>query len=539
MADRFLTFVGWLGTVLAALAVGRFTALDPTWDAPLAWISVGGGLCVAAYLAAVRRASAREVSTSAARSRLSAVPVIAAVALTAGVGVAGSRIGVRWDLTSSQAFQLAPETIAALRSLDAPARVLLFAQPADFPTYRAALREYAAASPHVTVEYIDIGTQPILVRHYEVREYGTAAIEHNGRVELIDALSEQQFTNALVRLREGTTRRVYFTTGHAERDVASTERVGYSTAAAELQRQNLVVEKINFTETAEVPSDASLVVVAGPRADFFSAEIDALRQYLGRGGAVLFLVDPFEDLKRYITETGMALFMMDPSSVSVTGELRNLTAFLGEFGAVLGNDVVVDTSDMGQYIGTDASVPVASRYPDHPITQGLTSLSAYPMARTVVPTPVDGATPVVFIETSDRTWSESDIPSLAAGRFSMDPASGDREGPVPLGVAVSRLPSAAAFGASGQARETRIVVVGDSDFAANYSSNVPGNAEMFLSIVRWLAQQTVVTIAPRVPEERRLAMDGTGFRLVSWFALFVLPGVAFGVAAWRYRRGTG
>ena len=529
MADRLLTIAGWLGTALVALAAGRFAVVDPRWDAYLFRVALGGVACVAIYAAATWSTRSRNAEVAAARSKLAMVTVVAAVAIAVAVSVVAGRYSWRWDLSPNQVYQLSSETRTALQLLEAPVRVLLFAQPEDFQSYRDRLREYAEASAFVTIEYVDIETQPILVGQYDVREYGTAAIEHKGRVELIDGMSEQQFTNALIRLREGTTRRVYFTTGHAERDTASTERVGYSNAGAELQRENLVVEKINFTQQAEVPADAALVVVAGPRADFFPAEIDALRQYLERGGAVLFLVDPFEDLKRYITETGMALFMMDPSSVSVTGELRNLTAFIREQGAELGDDVIVDTSDMGQYIGTDASVPVASRYPDHPITQGLSSLSAYAMARSVKPVPVDGATPVPIIETTDRTWSETDIQSLAAGRFSMDPASGDRQGPVSLAVAVSKRPSAAAFGAAGQARDTRLVVVGDSDFVANYSTNVPGNAQIFLSIVRWLAQQTVVAIPPRAPQERVLTMTGADVRTISWIALLLLPGLAFGV----------
>jgi ABC-type uncharacterized transport system involved in gliding motility auxiliary subunit len=534
VANRFLTVAGWLGTALVALAAGRFAVVDPRWDAYLVWIVVAGVACIAIDLAASWRDRSRRDAHAARLTRMT-VPAVAAVALAIAVSILAVSYGRRWDLTANQVYQLSSETRVALQSLDAPVRVLLFAQLEDFPIYRDRLREYAEASAFVTIEYVDIKAQPVLVGQYDVREYGTAAIEYKGRIELVDGLSEQQFTNALVRLREGTTRRVYFTTGHAERDTASTERVGYSNAAAELRRENLVVEKLNFTQQAEVPADAVLVVVAGPRADFFPAEIDALRQYLERGGAVLFLVDPFEDLKRYITETGMALFMMDPSSVSVTGELRNLTAFIGQQGAELGNNVVVDTSDMGTYIGTDASVPVASRYPDHPITQGLSSLSAYAMARSVTPVPVEGSTPVPIIETTDRTWSETDIQSLAAGRFSMDPARGDRPGPVSLGVAVSRRPSAEAFGATGRARDTRLVVVGDSDFVANYSANVPGNAQMFLAIVRWLAQQKVVTIAPRVPEERVLTMSGADVKMVSWLALLLLPALAVGVAGGMVR----
>jgi len=38
-------------------------------------------------------------------------------------------------------------------------------------------------------------------------------------------------------------------------------------------------------------------------------------------------------------------------------------------------------------------------------------------------------------------------------------------------------------------RYSRLAVVGDSDFAANYSANIPGNVDMFLSIVRWLTMR--------------------------------------------------
>jgi hypothetical protein len=99
-----------------------------------------------------------------------------------------------------------------------------------------------------------------------------------------------------------------------------------TTACAALQRENFVVEKFNLARDGGFPSDATVAVVARPRADFFRAEIESLQSYLNRGGALLLMIDPFEDMKRYITESGIALFMMDPSSVSATGELRNLTA---------------------------------------------------------------------------------------------------------------------------------------------------------------------------------------------------------------------
>jgi hypothetical protein len=227
---------------------------------------------------------------------------------------------------------------------------------------------------------------------------------------------------------------------------------------------------------------------------------------------------------------------MDPSSVSGSGELRNLTTFIRGEGAELGNDVVVDTSEMGQFIGTDASVPVAASYPSHPITQGLTALSAYPMARSVKPVPANGITASAFIETSDRTWSETDIQQLGAGRLSLDQEDGDRPGPVSLGVAVESPPRSSPAGQA-PVRPLRMVAVGDSDFAANYSANIPGNAEMFLSIVRWLAQEKAAAIPSRLPQERVLTMTAWQHRLISWVALLLLPGMAVGVAAYLRRRG--
>ncbi len=523
VTDRALTIVGWAGTILVALAVGRFAAVDPRWDAYLVWLALAGVTCVVIYAA-----------RSAAENRGVAL-LAAGVAALIAINVLGGSYSRRWDLTAGQVFALAPETQASLRRLDAPVRVLVFAEPAELPAYRDRLKEYGETSGLVTVEYVDDAAQPALARQYDVQASGTLVIEHKGRAERVDAASEQEFTNALIRLQQGRTRKAYFTTGHAERDTASTERVGYSNIAAALQRDNFLVETINIAQDGSVPDDATVVIVAGPRADFFRAEIEALRGFLQKGGAILFLVDPFEDLKRYITETGVSLFMMDPASVSATGELRNLTAFILEQGAELGNDVVVDASDMGQYLGTDASVPVAARYPSHPITSGLTSLSAYPMARSVKAVARDGKTVSAIIETSDRTWTETDIQQLAAGRLSMDPDKGDRPGPVSLGVAVSA-PSSQPPAAGSPYRETRTVTVGDSDLVANYSANIPGNAEMILSIVHWLAQDTVVTIPPRVPQQRSLSMTSSQQRNLLLIAVLLLPGLAVATAAYT-RKG--
>jgi ABC-type uncharacterized transport system involved in gliding motility auxiliary subunit len=458
--------------------------------------------------------------------------------------VAAGAYPLRLDLTANRVYVPSPQTRAVLRRVDAPVVLRVFARQAELPALRDRLDEYAAASRFVRTEYVDLDAAPegAAGDAGDPRESGAAVVEYRGRTQRINARSEEEFTNAVLRLREGRARKIYFTTGHAERDTTSTERAGYSGAVAALRRANFTVETINIARDGDVPADATLVVSAGPRVDFFRAEIDALRRYLDTGGSILLLIDPFEDLKRYITESGNALFMMDPSSVSSAGELRNLTAFVSELGVDLGNDVVVDASERGQFLGTDASVPIVTMYPPHQITSGLTSLTAFPMARTVTPAAGSPAA-LPILQTGDRTWSERDIQQLAAGRPSIDEAKGDRPGPVSLGVAVSRplvlTPAATRTGSAASGapavREPRAVVVGDSDFVANYSASVPGDRDLFLSIVNWLAQDLVLVVPPRMQQEIRLEMTAAEQRIVTVLALLLLPVVAVGVASYRRR----
>lgn len=535
MTNRVLIVAGWLGTLLTALAIGRFAAIDSRWDTYLIWAAAAGIACAVIAAIASSRSRVRPSPVAAdEQTRRSMATITAAVAIALALTILAGHYRLRWDLTANHSYQLAPETRAALRALDAPVRVVVFAEPADLLAYRDLLKEYSEASSVVSVDYVDPDAEPALVRQYNIDAYGTVVIDHKEGVERIKGISEQAYTNAIARLREGRTRKVYFTTGHAERDIASTERVGYSSVAGALQQENFGIGVLNFTEQADVPGDATVVIVAGPRADFFSAEIEALRRYSEAGGAMLFLIDPYQDLKRYITESGMALFMIDPASASVTGELRNLTAFVRDQGAELANDVIVDTGQMGQFLDTDASVPVVASYPRHPITEGQTSLTAYPMARSVRPLSSPGRTVSPIIETSDRTWSETDIQQLSAGAPSLDPEKGDRPGPVSLGVAISVPPGPPRVNGPAP-RERRLVVVGDSDFVANYSANVPGNSAMLLAMVRWLAQEKVTVIPARALQERLLTMSTSQHSAVSWFAVLVLPGFALATAVYLRR----
>jgi ABC-type uncharacterized transport system involved in gliding motility auxiliary subunit len=269
------------------------------------------------------------------------------------------------------------------------------------------------------------------------------------------------------------------------------------------------------------------LIVAGPKTDFFPAEIEILTAYLGRGGKVFFLLDP-------------------PDRAD-SPDLTNLAALLKEWAIDIGNNIVVDVSGMGQMFGTDASVPVAARYESHPITDRFDLITAYPLARSVTPASggANGRFAQGLVQTSTSSWAETDIKRLTtSGQVARELDKGDKAGPVTLAAVVSAAAESApappdAAKADGQKPETRIAVFGDSDFATNGFLGIRGNRDLFLNTVNWLAQQeNLIAIRPKDPEDRRITLTRDQHQRIFWLTVFIIPGLILfaGIQTWWRRR---
>jgi len=203
-------------------------------------------------------------------------------------------------------------------------------------------------------------------------------------------------------------------------------------------------------------------------------------------------------------------------------------------------------SGMGRLIGTDASVPVAANYPSHPITQRFTFLTAFPLAREASPISggVNGHVAQPFVETSPRSWAETDIKSLlSSGQVSLDESKGDKKGPIAIASAVTAAATPAAQPKPGEADapkpETRVAVFGDSDFAANGGLGIQGNRDLFMNTVGWLSQQeNLISIRPKEADDRRITLTATWQSNITWLSLVIIPGFVFatGVYTWWRRR---
>ena len=542
MLKKILGLLGWLGVALVLFAValtfmqqaGRLTT--PAWERARYWLLIAGLVCTVLYMLSQWRDIVRSFGGREARfGTIAVVSTLLVLAILVALNyLASTRFNKRWDLTAAKQFTLSEQTRKILQGLEKPVNVRVFADPQDFPRFRDRLDEYQYVSKNVAVEYVDAVKSPSRARQYGVESLGTVVLEYDGRTERVTSEGEQELTNGLIKVVQGTQHKVYFVQGHGEKDPDSSERDGMSRISASTKSENYTVDKLVLMQQKDVPADASVLVVAGPQTDFFPQELDMLRRYLARGGKLLLMLDP----------------PAKPGAPDVSG----LIGLATEWGIEVGNNIVLDVSGMGQLLGTGYEVPVATTYQPHPITTRFDLMTAYPVARSVAPATgnTSGKFPQTIVETSRASWAETDLKTLAtSGQVSRDLDKGDKAGPVSLAAAVSAPAADAAAKPAGAAPEdpakpdetnkpeSRVVVFGDSDFAANSAIGVQGNGDLFMNAVNWLAQQeNLIAIRPKDPQDRRLTMTANAQNWIFRLTVFTLPGAILlaGVMTWWRRR---
>ena len=68
---------------------------------------------------------------------------------------------------------------------------------------------------------------------------------------------------------------------------------------------------------------------------------------------------------------------------------------------------------------------------------------------------------------------------------------------------------------------------------------MPGNRDLFLNTVNWLAQQeNLIAIRPRDPEDRRITLTADQERRIFYLTVLIVPGLVLlaGVQTWWRRR---
>jgi ABC-type uncharacterized transport system involved in gliding motility auxiliary subunit len=465
------------------------------------------------------------------------VYVAVAFAILAAINYLAVQYNKNYDATQGKLYSLSDQTLKVLGNLDRDVKIYYFDRKLQFQRARDTLVRYSNGSNKVTVEYIDPDSQPELAQAMNVRSYGTVFVEMGATREPADSINEEDVTNAIIKAIKGKEKKACLLAGHGEAAPDDQQREGFSAAKQQIEGANYVTETISLLERPEIPSDCTLLILAGPDKDYLEPEIDILRKYVEGGGRALFLVD----------------YQKSP----------RLVELVASWGVRVNNDVVVDVSGIGQLFGGGPLAPLVAQYESHPIADGMGGVATFfPMTRSVEP------------GESVAHWSVSKLFSTTPNSFATEELEvndgelvrhedKERQGPISVGVAATfavpesetNPPAAADAETKDESGETkaqdesnpledeekqgRVVVLGTSRLARNSFIGLGGNADLFLNTLNWLSSdEDLISIRPKQPDNTPLDVSAAEMRRILLGTVFGLPLliIVAGIRVWWMRR---
>ena len=470
-----------------------------------------------------------------------------------------------WDLTREGRRELSPQTIQVLENLTEDVQVTgLFVDSGDELTFnvkektRRFLDRCSQYTDRLKVEYIDPQLEKDRLEQLKVlRVYGVGTVvltcgAKQRELPLSDVtsrLEEREFTNALINVVRDVTPKVCFLTGHGERDIDNQDAVlGGSNLRRWLQEESYLVEKIAISLTEPViPQDCTVLVIGGFVSDFHPVELQAIDAFLASGGRMLIMLDP------------QRLDVKGPPGAVQAQIVEHFRPWLKErLGVDVGADAVIslqqtkntksplellllpDYSLLGDFeFSGDPNDPMRCAFnKEHPITRGFDQSMILSAARSISlssqrPDNVGGAT---VLWSAPTTYAETNIEQLYAGRA--DRSADETEGPIPLAAAVT-MKTDVPMGDSGQTRDARVVVVGDSDFVSNDKIRYAGHHNFLLNSLAWLTEsEELIAIRPTGTEDPPIVLTKGQQQAVAWIAALglVQAVAAAGVSVHLWRR---
>lgn len=464
--------------------------------------------------------------------------LIIILAILVGLYIISINFPIRFDLTQNKSYTVSQQTMDVISRIDSPLSIVVLRSPSTDPTsadWRSdlLLYQYQRLSKHITVEYINPIEKPSAKSKYQMTQVGEIIFSYGQskqvRVYRKDLttqskvtseplfVGEEKFTQAIYTLLEQESYVVYFTVGHGERQLQDRGGEGLSYVKTYLENENYKVRDLNII-LENIPTDASLIVIASPVETFSDFEIEKLNNYVKTGGKLLVLYDSFMDRSNFNS---------------------NLDVFLSDWGFKTKNDYIIDPVS-----SVVIPVNVVPQYTAHPITQTLKEGNVFAclvVARSIlsVESKYSGSFENIITTSPQGYGKEEATFDLSRARF--NPRT-DIAGPVPLAIAGT-------YDIEGRDVPARIVVFGDATFALNAYINpeqgqsvdvaFAGNKDLFMNTVAYLLEaRQKITIRPKEASIKNLTLTTTQTNFIRYVAQIGLPCLfgILGILIWFLRR---
>ncbi|MCP4803887.1 MAG: hypothetical protein GY884_00930 [Proteobacteria bacterium] len=471
------------------------------------------------------------------------VTVLVVVLVGVLYGVA-DRNRVRWDVSADATNALQDDTLKKLSLLDEEAElveVIAFTyQEGKNDSYfknramQDLLLELDYQSTSVETTWVDFDRERLTAENLGVREYGHLVVKRGdervdvkarelfrsagkGEDRRLEFLGEAALNRAAGQLLSKRRRTIYVLRGHGEKDPEDPGPDGLSSLKDLLDNENYELEVWDPYRDREaegipvVPTDAAALLVAAPTAPLTEGVDDAVHAFVAGGGALMVMIEPDTPLPLVLERMGVTV------PEGIVADEKFIAPFVGRPVVQYGRHSIVDE------LSEQHMLTVLDRI------AGIRLLD----------TPPEWLQADAVLKTSRDGWVDRGG-KLRVGGGGIYEAEVDLAGPFTYAWALSLQPGGSSIVNEGK-RVSRVLLVGDSDFATNgLLAEGPGNATFCVNSFRWLVWDDArISLIGNPTAVRRLALTEDDRQRILWMVLGLFPLLTFlaGAGVWASRRG--
>jgi ABC-type uncharacterized transport system involved in gliding motility auxiliary subunit len=402
--------------------------------------------------------------------------ILLVIVLLAAVNYIAYSKNKKWDVTLDKLNSLSPQTIQIVKGLNKELKLVGFfkdGQPEIERTKEVFLdvaEKLKFENSNIKIEIYDPDKRPDLKKQYNISSLGDVVILYDGKQKLISVLNmlqpeeaEESLINNIFVLTANNGKAIYFTTGHKELDINSDDAEGIGHLKKSLADLNYDIKTINLLETAKIPDDAQIVIMAGPKLPVYDGEIQSIKAYAKNGGHILVLADP--------------------------GEKHNISKLADIFGVDYKNNYIIDFTGLRvagtQYLAVGLSYPSQTG-----ITRGFKANTNFNITSEVDFKPMENVKHEVIVASSPQSITRTTL----SEDIQLDSA---KDKPKARNIAVV---------AEGKLEESqknfKAIFYGDASFINNNDIQISMmNRDLILNTIAYLAdQKELISVRPKKVE---------------------------------------
>jgi ABC-type uncharacterized transport system involved in gliding motility auxiliary subunit len=439
-----------------------------------------------------------------------AVYTLIIIAILGVLNFLAQRYNKSFDSTANKKYTLSDQTAKIVKGIQGDLLITYWDRPTGFANAEDLFNRYKGLSPKVTVEYEDVDKKRTEAIAAGIKAVPTILVKVGNKTETAKTLTEEEVTGAMVRALKGGDRTVCFTSGYGEGSTAdSTGGEGFGLAKDLTEKNNYKTQVVPLIPNPQIPSDCTILVVAGPKRNYLQPAVDAIKMFVENGGHALIMLDPPLQFKTTIDE--------NPA----------LTAVLDSWGVKMDKDLVLDLSGVGQLFGLGPELPIVTKYQSHAIVNDMKDqATGFPIVRSMQVSNGDKTMVSALFSTTDDAVATENLKDPNVNVKAAKPG--------------ARILGAAGTYTSGKENGNgRFVVVGTSRWIGNGFLTFNGNRDLYLNMLNWLSSdEDLISIRPKDPEDRRLNMNPRQATLLFYGSVVLIPlAIIFaGVGVWWKRR---